>query len=95
MDQTREFRALIKSYEVFTCGADPDTVVKKFYSNGLLTREEYENSTLTMLTASQQLDVAFKGLQRRVLINPAAFNKAVKLLLEEPALEELGMKMQS
>ena len=94
MDQTREFRALIRNYEAFTRGADPDTVVKKFYSNGLLTREEHENATLTTLTASQQLDVVFRGLQRRVSTNRAAFNKAVKLLLEEPALEELGVKMQ-
>lgn len=94
MAQTSELRALDKSYEVFTRGADPDTVARKFYSNGLLTPEDRGRATQRMLTADQQLDEVFKGLRRRVSINPSAFSTAVNLLLEEPALAELGKKMQ-
>ena len=94
MNQTRELRALDKSYEVFTRGADPDTVIRKFYSNGLLTPEERERAMQRMLTRYQQLEEVFKGLRTRVFVEPSAFNTAVQLLLEEPALGILGKKMQ-
>ena len=89
-----ESRALRESYEMFTDEVDPDTVIRKFYSKLLLTRAEKAKAMQTTLTKGQQLDVVFDCLESRVSADPSVFNKLVQVLLEEPALEGVGKKMQ-
>ena len=64
------------------------------YSKFLLTPEEKERATQSTLPTSKQLDVIFECLERRVSADPSVFNQLVKVLLEEPALEAVGRKMQ-
>lgn len=94
MANSRESRALRRSYEVFMSGVDPGSVVTKLYSKFLLTREERGRAMQSTLTAAQQLDAVFEYLERRVSANPSVFNELVQVLMEEPALEEVGKKMQ-
>ena len=94
MALSRESRALRESYEVFTSGVDPGSVIKKLYSKLLLTPEEKGKAKQKMLTKDEQLDVIFDCLERRVSADPSVFNQLVQVLLEEPALEAVGKKMQ-
>ena len=94
MALSNESRALRESYATFKRGADPDTVITMLYSKFLLTPEEKERATQSTLTTSKQLDVIFECLERRVSANPSVFNRLVKVLLEEPALEAVGKKIQ-
>lgn len=94
MANSRESRALRKSYEVFMSGVDPGSVITKLYSKFLLTREERGRAMQSTLNVSQQLDAVFECLERRVSTDPSVFNKLVLMLMEEPALERVGMKMR-
>ena len=94
MALSKESRALRESYEVFTSGVDPGSVIKKLYSKLLLTPEEKRSATQRTLTADQQLDLVFECLERRVSADPSVFNKLVHVLLEEPTLEAVGRTMQ-
>jgi len=94
MALSRESRALRESYEVFTSGVDPGSVIKKLYSKLLLTPEEKKSATQRTLTADQQLDLIFECLERRVSADPSVFNQLVHVMLEEPALAAVGKKMQ-
>ena len=94
MALSRESRALRESYEMFTSEVDPDTVIRKLYSKLLLTRAEKAKVMQTTLTKGQQLDVIFDCLESRVATDPSVFNTLVQVLLEEPALEGVGKKMQ-
>lgn len=95
MALSRESRALRKSYAAFKRGADPDTVVTMLYTEFLLTQEEKGKAKQKTLTVDEQLDFVFECLERRVSADPFVFNKLVQVLLEEPALEAVGKKMQS
>ena len=64
------------------------------YSKLLLTPEEKERATQSTLTTSKQLDVIFDCLERRVSVDPSVFSALMEVLLEEPALEAVGKKMQ-
>lgn len=94
MANSRESRALRKSYEVFMSGVDPGSVITKLYSKFLLTRDERGRAMQSTLTAAQQLDTVFECLERRVSADPSVFNELVLVLMEEPALERVGMKMR-
>ena len=94
MEFSKESRALRRSYATFKNGADPDTVTTVLYTELLLTPEEKERAKQSTLTAREQLEVLFKCLERRVSADPSVFKKLVDRLLEEPALEAVGMKMQ-
>ena len=94
MALSRECRALRESYEVFTSGVDPGSVIKKLYSKLLLTPEEKGRAMLSTLSAHQQLDVVFDCLERRVSADPSVFSQLVHVLLGEPALAAVGKKMQ-
>lgn len=91
---SRESRALRASYVVFKRGTDPDTVVTVLYSKFLLTPEEKQRALQETLTPGQQLDKIFDCLERRVSANANVFHKVVQMLLNEPALEEVGKNMQ-
>jgi len=94
MALSRESRALRESYEVFTSGVDPGSVIKKLYSKLLLTPEEKKSATQRTLTADQQLDLIFECLERRVSADPSVFHKLTQVLLEEPALAAVGRTMK-
>jgi len=46
------------------------------------------------LTPGRQLSCVYDCLERRVSSDPSNFHKVVKVLLNEPALEGVGKKMQ-
>ena len=94
MAASREFRALRKSYDVFTSGASPGYVIRKAYTMCWLTPDERERATQRTLTINGQLEVVFRCLERRVSADPSVFHKLVQILLEEPAQKEVGKKMQ-
>lgn len=94
MALSRESRTLRKSCVAFKRGADPDTVITVLYSEFLLTQEERGRATQRTLTKGQQLDEVFDCLERRVSADPSVFDKLVQVLLEEPALEGVGKRMQ-
>ena len=94
MALSRESRALRESYAAFKGGADPDTVITVLYTKLLLTREEKGKAKQKTLTVDEQLDVVFDCLERRVSVDPSVFSTLMEILLEEPALEAVGRKMQ-
>lgn len=92
--ESREFRALCKSYRIFKSGTDPDTLVTILFSRLMLTPEEKEKAKQKMLTRGEQLDVIFTCLEGRVSADPSVFHKLVCALLEEPVMEAVGKQMQ-
>lgn len=94
MAVSRESRALRKSYDMFTTEVSPGYVIRKAYSKHWLTPDERERATQKTLTTNEQLEVVFPCLERRVSADPSVFHKLVQMLLEEPALEKVGKKMQ-
>ena len=95
MALSRESRALRQSYETFKRTVEPYTIIMVLYSNFMLTPEEKGRAMQGEQTADQpRLDVVFDCLERRVSTDPSVFNKLVQLFLEEPALEEMGRRMQ-
>lgn len=89
-----ESRALQASYEVFTTIADPTTLVTLLYSNDLMAWEEKSRAMLITLTPSQQLNVAYDSLMRRVNSNPLVLPKVVQVLMMEPTLAAVGRKIE-
>ena len=79
---------------VFMREVAPETVIMILYSKLLLTPEEKEKATQRMLTLHQQLDWIFVCLERRVSSDPFVFHELVQGLLNEPALEGVGKKIQ-
>ena len=75
-------------------GAEPNTVVMVLYSKFLLTPEEKGKVMQNPQDAGWQLDVVFGFLERLVSADPSVFHKLVQMLLNEPALEEVGKKIQ-
>ena len=75
-------------------GAEPNTVVMVLYSKFLLTPEEKGKVMQNAQDAGWQLDVFFGFLERLVSADPSVFHKLVQMLLNEPALEEVGKKIQ-
>ena len=89
-----ESRSLRRSYAVFTSGVDPENLVKVLYSNFLLTREEKDKAMKESLTDGQKLQEIFKAMERRVSVQPSAFHTLLKALAEEPATEEVAIRMK-
>ena len=94
MALSRESRALRESYAAFKRGAEPNTIITMLYSKLLLTPEEKGKAKQKTLTVDEQLDVIFDCLERRVSVDPSVFSTLMEVLLEEPALEAVGKKMQ-
>ena len=94
MALSKEMRTLRKSCEVFTSEVDPDFIINKLYSKFLLTSQERERALQRTQTPVQQLNWIYDCLERRVSADPSNFHKVVKVLLNEPALERVGKKMQ-
>ena len=94
MALSRESRALRESYAAFKRGAEPNTIITMLYSKLLLTPEEKGKAKQKTLTVDEQLDVIFDCLERRVSADPSVLNQLIEVLLEEPALEAVGRKMQ-
>ena len=94
MALSRESRALRESYAAFKRGAEPNTIITMLYSKLLLTPEEKGKAKQKTLTVDEQLDVIFDCLERRVSADPSVLNQLIEVLLEEPALEAVGKKMQ-
>lgn len=92
MASSRETIALRKSYAVFKKGVDPATVIAALYSELLLTREEKDKAMQEK--GDNQAEEIFTSLERRVSANSSVFHKLVQTLLREPALQEVGKKMQ-
>lgn len=82
-----ELRALRKSYGVFTSAVDPDYLVRKLYSECLLTPTEKEKATQRTLTTSEKLEECFKIVEQRVSSTPEAFHTMLQALKDEPAME--------
>lgn len=94
MADSREFRALCRSYGVFKEGVDADTVITALYSELLLTPEERRRASQRTLTPAQQMNEVFDCLERRLSVDPSVFHKLVQVLLKEPAFKRVGEKMQ-
>ena len=80
-----EFRALQKCNDLFTRSLDPENLAPVLYSRGLLTLQEKERATQQTSTSSQKLDEIFKGMMRRVCVNPQCFKTILEALSEEQA----------
>lgn len=78
---------------MFKRSVDPNAIVSKLFSEGMLTPEE--RSKATQGTDYQKLDEIFKSLERRVSISPGDFHKLVMILKEVQALRPVGEEMQS
>ena len=88
MAMSREAKALRKSADIFKKSVDPNAIVSKLFSEGMLTPEE--RSKATQGTDYQKLEEIFKSLERRVSISARDFHKLVKILKETPALAPVG-----
>lgn len=89
-----ESRALRRSYSVFKRGVDPQNLLTQIYSELLFTREEKEKVSNMHLTDSERLEEMFVVLERRVSVKPEYFHVVLEKLNNEPALKEVGSKMQ-
>ena len=87
-------RALRKSYQIFSDGVDPDHFATVLNSKLLLTREEFQRTTQRTETDHQKLQEILKALERRISVNPNVFRTMLEVLLAEPALEEVGHRIE-
>ena len=89
-----EARALRRSYAVFKSGVDPDTLVTTLYSKFLLTPDERAAALNKHRTPGERLDGLFTSLERRVSVDPQAFQQLLDALLSEPALASVANKIR-
>ena len=89
-----EARALQRSNAVFKSGVDPDTLVTTLYSKLLLTHDEREAALNKQRTPGERLDELFTSMERRVSVDPQAFQQLLDALRSEPALASVASKIQ-
>ena len=93
-EKSAELRALRKSYATFIDGVDPAYLVRTLYSKELLTCDEKEMVTQTMLRPSEKLEEMFTILMRRVSTKPDSFHTMLQVLKEEPAMRPVFEKIK-
>ena len=92
MADSPEAIALRRSADIFKKSVDPDAIITRLYSSSLLTPEERAKASSG--DPYQRIDAIFVSLERRIAVEPANFNKLVKILKGVSGLRNLGEALE-